>query len=305
MTAPAAAPPLSRVRTFLFGALAVVWFSEMMILGVPSLSNVWTHLWQVVLPDNPQLATALSVSWSVSAPEKGALFVMAVAALISRDPRTRTALFASMALVPPLNIAFPFRQQGFLIGPVAVATTLSTILWGSFFLFREPARPEQGETRASQQVVPSRSRIFRDVWFATYSAVLTVMAVLFLFRPETALRLANPCLPSLPSGGSGGLESLVHTTLANGTHLTAVATASWLGTVCGRANPTLRRAVGIASTAHAGLMCLFPLGQMTLRLGGTCAASSLLIVFAPLFAAWVLYAAFSFRVAPTQSPLTQ
>src|SRR2546423_1863662 len=54
---------------------------------------------------------------------------MALFGLSSKSPSVRTALFVSMALVPPLNIAFPFRQQGFLLGPVAVATVLSTILY--------------------------------------------------------------------------------------------------------------------------------------------------------------------------------
>src|SRR4249920_3821794 len=93
---------LSRVRNFLFGALAFVWFTEMLFMGLPSLSKVWTHLWQVILPENPQVASALYITWSVAAPEKGALFVMALFGLKSKNPSVRTALFLSMSLVPPL-----------------------------------------------------------------------------------------------------------------------------------------------------------------------------------------------------------
>ena len=291
------APQLSRIRTFLFWALAVDWFIEMVFLGFPSFSKVWTYLWQVTPPENPQLVMALYITWAIAAPAKGAFFVMAVFGLRSKNPSTRTALFASMALVPPLNIAFPFRQQGFLLGPVAVATTLSTILWGSFFLFREPSQqPEQRRIRGSGQLPLSRWEIFQYVWFAAYSAALTLMALLFLFWPRTALNLVFPCLSSLLNTGTEGLSSLIHTILASGTHLLALATASWIATVNYRSNPTLRQALTIASTVHAGLFFIFPLRLIILEFGGTCATSSILIVFVPLFVGWVLYAAFSYRV---------
>ncbi len=291
------APQLNRIRTLLFGALACVWFSEMVFLGFQSFSRVWTHLWHVILPENPQLATALFITWAVAAPAKGALCVMAVFGLRSRNPSARTALFLSMALVPPLNIAFPFRQQGFLLGPVAVATVLSTVLWGSFFLFKEASqRPVRKETGGSGQRPPSRWEIFQYVWMAAYSAALTIMALLFLFWPRTALSFIFPCLSSLLNTDKGGLPSLIHTTLASGTHLLAVATASWIATVNCRSNPALRQAVTAACTVHAGLFMLFPLRQMILGFGWACATSSLLVLFVPLFAGWVLYAAFSYRV---------
>jgi len=132
-------PQLSRIRTFLFWALAFVWFSEMVFHGPQSISKIWADLWLVTPPENPQLASALYLVWAVVTPSKGALFVLAVFALRSKNPWVRTALFVSMALVPPLNIAFPMRQQGFPLGPVTVATVFSLILWGTFIFFRESA----------------------------------------------------------------------------------------------------------------------------------------------------------------------
>lgn len=288
---------LSRIRTFLFGALAAGWFTEMVFLGFQTFSKVWTSLWQVVPPENPQLATALSIIWAVAAPAKGALFVMAIFGLRSKNPIARTALFVSMALIPPLNLAFPFRQQGFLLRPVAVATVLSIILWGSFFLFREPAQqPEQKGTRGASQVPPSRWEIVQYVWFAAYSAALTLMAFLFLFAPGTALSVTLPCLSSLLNTHEGEPPGLIHSTIASGTHLLALAVASWIATAYSRENPALRKAMAVASTVHAGLFLLFPLRQMALGFGANCAASSILVAFVPLLVGWLLYAAFSSRV---------
>jgi hypothetical protein len=290
-----AAPQLSRVRSFLLGALAVVWFSEMMFLGFTFLTKVWSHLWQVALPEDPQLSSVLYVTWRVAAPVKGALGVMAVFGLRSRSPFTRTALFASMALVPPLNIAFPFRQQGFLFGPVAVATTLSTILWGSFFLLREPAQPSE------RQSPRSRREILQDVWFAANAAALTLTALLLLFGTRTALNLLFPCLSGWLDANAGKLGSPIHTGMAAGTHLLALATAAWLATVYGRRHPTLRQAMTVALTVHAGLVCLFPLRQLFQQLGGSCAAASMLAPYVLVFVAWLVYTADSFRVTLTQS----
>lgn len=286
---------LSRIRTFLFGALAASWFTEMVFLGFQAFSKVWTSLWQVVPPENPQLVTALSIIWAVAAPAKGALFVMAIFGLRSKNPIARTALFVSMALIPPLNLAFPFRQQGFLLRPVAVATVLSIILWGSFFLFREPAQqPEQKGTRG--EVPRSRWEIVQDVWFAAYSATLTLMAFLFLFAPRTALRVILPCLASLMNTYEGELPGLIHSTMASGTHLLALAVASWIATAYSRKNPALRKAMAVASTVHAGLFLVFPLRQIVLGFGANCGTSSILVAFAPLLVGWLLYAAFSSRV---------
>lgn len=263
----------------------------MVFLGFPSFATVWAGLWQVIIPENPQLAAALNIIWAVASPAKGAFFVMAVFGLRSKNPSTRTALFASMALVPPLNIVFPFRQQGFLLGPVVVAMTLSIILWGSFFLFRERLQqPEQRQVRGSGRLSLSRWEIFQYVWFAAYSVVLTLMAFLFLFWPRTALNLVFPWLSSLPNSDNAGLSSLILASLGVGTHLLALATGSWIATVNCRSNPTLRQALTVASTAHAGLFFVFSLPQVISRFGGTYATSSILIAFVPLFVCWLLCA---------------
>ena len=291
------APQLSRVRTFLFWGLAFVWFSEMMFLGFPSLAKVHSYMWQVPLPENPQLETALYIAWALGAPAKGALFVMAIIGLRSKNPSTRAILFASSSLVPPLNIAFPFRQQGFLFGPVAVATTLSTILWVSFFLIKERSlQPEQKGTGGSAQSPPSSWEIFQYVWFAVSSAALTLIAFLFLFGTRTALNFVFPCLTGLFSANEEALSSLIHSTMAAGTHVLALAVASWIATVKCRSNPTLRQAMTIASTVYAGLFFVFPLRQIALEFGGNCAMSSVLVLFVLLLAGWVLYAAFSYRI---------
>jgi len=276
-------PPLSRVRSVLFVGLAVVWFSEMFLSGVESLARGWTALWQVPLPVNPKAATALFISSASIAPSKGALFVMAVFGLTSRSVSVRTALFLSMALVPPLNIAFPFRYQGFLLGPVTVATVLSTILWGSFFLFRERVSPsEQQETGGSERRAPSRWRVGRTVWLATYSSILTIMASLLLLAPETASRLMLPCLPRAVPG-------LIQGYMTSGTHLLAVAIACWVATVNCHRNPALRKAVTAAAAAHAGLFLVFPLRQVAQAFGTGCATSSIMFIFVPLFVVWVVY----------------
>jgi hypothetical protein len=290
------APQLSRIRTFLFGAFAVVWFTEMVFLGFESLSKVWTVLWQVVPPQDPELVTALSILWAVAAPAKGALCVMALFGLRSRNPSVRTALFVSMALIPLLNLAFPFRQQGFLLQPVVVATVLSTILWGSFFLFRESARrPEQKRTRDSEQLLPSLWEIFEHVWFAAYSIVLSLIALLLLLWPRTALRFILPCLFSLLDTHEAELPGLIHSAMASSTHLLALATACWIATACYRRYPGLREALAVASTVHAGLFLLFPLRQIIREFGESCATSSILAAFVPLLVGWVLCIAFSYR----------
>jgi hypothetical protein len=261
----------------------------MLFLGLPSLSEVWTGLWQVARPETAQLTSALSVTWAVSAPAKGALFVLAVCALLSKTPFTRAALYGSMALVPPLNIAFPFRQQGFLLGPVTVATVLSIILWGSFLLIRESApQPATGESRSSHAVGSSRWDTIRLLWLAANSTALTLLAALFLFGGRTALGLLLPCLSASFAADGGGVPSLVHTTMASGTHVLALATASWFATANARSHPDLGWLIMLASTVHAGLFMLFPIRQIVQAFGTECASGSLLIVSVPLFAAWVI-----------------
>jgi len=291
------APQLSRIRTLLFGVMVFVWFSEMVLWGF--FSEMWTNVWKMIPPENLQLATALFITHAVEAPAKGALGVLAVFGLISKNPFARTALFLSMALIPPLNIAFQFREQGFPLRSTAVATVLSIILWGSFFLFKEPIQqPEQRRTTGSGQLPPSRWEIFQYVWFAANAAALTLMSFLFLFGPRTALNFIFPCLSSLLNTYEGGLSSLIVSNLGIGAHLLVLATATWIATVYCRSNPTLRQAVTIASTVNAGLLILLPLRRIVLEFGGDCATSSILIAFVPLFVGWVLYAAYSFRIKP-------
>ncbi len=291
------APRLSRIRTLLFGALTVVWFAEMVQWGFLASSGGWQNVWTYVPPDAPQLAAVLSITHAIRAAAKGALGVMAVFGLRSKNPAARTALFVSMALIPPLNLAFPFREQGFGFGTTGVAMIFSIILWGSFFLFREPVRQsEQKGTRGSGQLSPSRWETFQYVWFAVNSTALTLMAFLFLVWPRTALDFIFPSLSSLLHTYETGLSSMIFSNLSSGTHLLALAIASWIATVYCRSNPTLRQAITVASTMHAGLICLLPLWRTILEVGGSSATSSILVPFVPLLAGWVLYAALTYRV---------
>jgi len=293
MSAPSPQPPtteLSRVRDFLFVALALVWFSEMNFLGFQTLSRIWAHLWQVTPPQDLQLASALFETWSMGAPAKGALFVMAIFGLRSRQPFTRTALYASMALVPPLNIAFPFRYQGFLPGPVTVATTLSIILWGSFILFRE--HPSPAERIRANRSAASGWETFQVLWFAATSAILALFAILLLFWPVFILRLALPGHAGLFNPDNGELSSLIHVSMACGTHFLAVSTACWLATANCRRHPALARAVAVAITVLAALFVVFPIRQIVQDMGLANAAPSILMISVPLFFGWLLYLVF-------------
>jgi len=298
------APQLSRVRTVLFGGMVLVWFTEMTFLGFQPLSRVWAHLWQVPVPDSAELATALYVTWATGAPSKAALGVMAVFGFLSKDARARTGLFVAMALVPPLNIAFPFRDQGFLFGPVAVATSLSTLLWVSFFIFREHAAPQSDRARApaSARRQPSLGQILPTIWFSVYAGVLTAMALLFLFWPQTALQLTQPYLAGLTGAEPDRLTSLIHATHASGTHLLAVGIGFWIATVYCRSNAVLRRALATAGIVHAGLFIVFPWRQMLIQFGSQWAASSWLLIFAPLFFGWLLYAFLRYRSRGARVP---
>jgi hypothetical protein len=283
-------PQLSSVRTFLFGALAFVWFAEMVQWGFLASTGGWQNIWKDIAP---QLATALFITHAIRAAAKGALGVMSVFGMRSKNPATRTALFVSMALVPPLNILFPCRADGFPLGTTAVAAVFSAILWASFFLFREPI--QQSEQKPFQ-LPPSRWETAQYIWFAVNSAALTLTALLFLSAPRTALDFVFPSLSSLLRTYEAGLSSMTSSNLSSGTHLLALAIASWIATASSRSNPTLRQAMTVASVVHAGLICLLPLRRVILEIGGSSATYSILIVFAPLFVGWLFYAAFSYRV---------
>lgn len=291
------APQMSRMRTFLFGALAFVWFAEMVQWGFLASSGGWQNIWKDFPEEAPQLATALFITHAIRAAAKGALGVMAVFGLRSKNPTARTALFVSMALVPPLNIVFPCRADGFPLGTTAVAAIFGTILWASFFLFKEPAQqPEQKGPRVLIQLPPSRWETIQYIWFAVNSIALTLMAFLFLSAPRTALDFIFPSLSGLLHTYEAGLSSMISSNLSSGTHLLALALASWIATVYCRRYPALRQAMTVASTVHAGLISLLPLRRIIQEISGSSATSSILVAFVPLLVGWLFYAAFSYRV---------
>jgi len=279
-------PKLSKVRTFLFGALAFMWFAEMVQWGFLASTGGWQNVWKDIAP---QLTIALLITHAIRAAAKGALGVMAIFGLRSKNPLTRTVLYVSMSLVPPLNILFPCRADGFPMGTTAVAAIFSAILWTSFFIFKEPIQ----QTGDSAQVPPSRWEVIQYLWFAVNSAALTLMALFFLSAPRTALDFIFPGLSDLFHSYETGLASMTSSNLSSGTHLLALAISSWVATVNSRSNPTLRKAMTTASTIHAGLICLLPLRRIILEIGGSSATTSILISFVPLFVGWVLYAVVS------------
>jgi len=122
------------------------------------------------------------------------------------------------------------------------------------------------------------------------------MALLFLSAPRTALDFIFPSLSSLFHAYEAGLSSMTSSNLSSGTHLLTLAIASWIATANSRGNPALRQAMTVASTVHAGLICLLPLRRVILEIGESNATSSILIAFAPLFVGWLLYAAFSYNI---------
>jgi hypothetical protein len=282
----ASAPRLSGVRTFVLVGLAVVWFGEGVLTGVQPLAEGWTRFWKMFPPDNPTLAAALYVTHAFEAPLKAGLLVLALFALISRKPSVRTPLYVSMALVPPINIAFHFRAQGFPLVSMTIATTLSAILWGSFLLTSEPAEP----------LLPLQAQPWDTIaraWFGLSAAVLTFLGVLALLAPKTALYWQFPCLSSTFDAHQGELASLTVSTLASGSHLTALATASWFATAGYRTNRTLRQAVTLSSITLTALMCALPLRQVVQQGGWACARSPVLLPFVLLLIGWVAYAAIS------------
>ena len=74
--------------------------------------------------------------------------------------------------------------------------------------------------------------------FALSATILTVLASLFLFAPNTVLYWEFPCLSDVFDAHQGELASLSVSTLAAGSHLTALATATWLATAHSRNNRT-------------------------------------------------------------------
>jgi hypothetical protein len=289
--------PRSHVRTVVLWGLLLVWVSESTITIVRPLADWWTRVWGLHTPDDSLLATALYLTHTLEGAAKGALAVLAVFALRSGSPSVRTALFIPMALVPPLNLAFPFREQGYVLGPTMVGAVLSAILWGSFFLFRErSAQPQPGTDARANRPEP-----LRDVWFAINAIVLTLAAFLYLFAPAAGMRLTFPFLSGVLDGAASGKPTaLALTALAVGTHLTAVATATWIATFYGRRNPIVRAAVAGGSTVHAGLLCFVSLTQLARDAGRDCATSSLLLYAVPLFAGWLIYEAMSYRTVLTR-----
>lgn len=282
---------LSKVRTFLFWCLALVWFSEMLFLGVPFFNRVWIELWHVVPPQDSELATASLLTGMVGAPVKGAFFVMAVWGIRSTNPSTRTALFVSMSLVPPFNVAMPFRYQGFVLGPVLVGSILSVILWLSFFLFKEPYRQPKQKAKQNVGHIPSSGwEIFQYMLFAITSIVITVLAFIFLFLPKTALALSFPCVPNLLDSSQADLSGMIYHSMASGTHLLALSIGSWIATVNCRRNPSLRRAMTITITVFTALFFIFPIRHMIGVFGINCIIPSIPYAFALLLVGWLIYA---------------
>lgn len=286
MTTSPARP--NRARTVVLWGLLVVWLVEGMLSSVRPLTEWWTQFWEYLAPDDARLY----LMHGILAAAKGTLAVLAVFALRSRRPFARSALYVPMALVPPLNIVFPFRAQGFLLRPTLIGATLSVIVWQTFFMFKEGAEPSSRALSTAGRSRVSPRDLLQYFWFAANATALTLAAALFLFSPGAGVRLAFPCL----SQSSGTVPSgVVLLGMVAGTHLTAVAAATWLGTFYARSNGTIRQAVAAANTLHAGLLCVLPLLQLAREGGRVCASSSLLMYSIPLFAGWLVYVTLSHR----------
>jgi hypothetical protein len=285
-TVTSATQRLSGVRTFLLVGLAVVWFSEGVMTGVQPLAVGWTRFWKMFPPDNPTLTAALYVTHAFVAPLKAGLLVLALFALRSGNPSVRTPLFVSMSLVPPINIAFHFRAQGFPLVSMTIATTLSAILWGAFLLTSEPAESSPPQ-KAGQWDILDRA------WFGLSAAILTFLGLLSLLAPNTALYWQFPCLSSTFDAHQGELASLTVSMLAAGSHLTALATASWFATAGYWTNRTLRQAITLSIMTVSALMCVLPLRQIVQQDGWSCARSPILLPFVVLLIGWAASAAIS------------
>ncbi|HEU4937131.1 MAG TPA: hypothetical protein VFT39_11790 [Vicinamibacterales bacterium] len=148
---------------------------------------------------------------------------------------------------------------------------MSTILWVSFLLIREPAQQaEKCEATGPREIV-------RYGWFALSATVLTVLASLFLFAPNTVLYWEFPRLSNVFDAHQGELASLRVSMLAAGSGLTPLATATWVATAHSRRNRTPRQAITLARIAYAGLVCLLPLRQIVPHAGWNCSTSLVLI----------------------------
>ena len=281
---------ISKVRQFLFWCLAVVWFSEMLFLGFPFLNRIWLEFWKVTPPEESQLATASMITGAVGAPVKGALFVMAAIALKSINPSIRTPLFVSMSLVPPFNVAMPFRFQGFIPGPTTVGITLSIILWLSFFLFRERNHQHKQYSDAN---TPSGQENFQYILLALTSALLTILAVLFLFFPKAALRFSFPCIPGIQNASPDEQAGMIYHSMASGTHLLALSIGSWIATINFRRNPGLRQAMTYANIVFIVLFFVFPMRQAMMAFGISCLPLPAFYSFTLLLAGWLIYLASS------------
>jgi len=285
---------LSKMRSFLLWAFVVVWFSEMILWGVRPLAESWTLFWQQLPPEDPQLASALYITHALESTVKGALGVLAVYAVRSGNPAVRLALFVPMALVPPLNLAFQFRAQGFPVGPTTVGTVFSLILWGSFLLFRDHA----GEPpKAAARPEPSRWQTFRTIWLIANATLLTAAAALFLLAPDTGLRVIFPCLTASLDVSRGVPPGLTHGLMAVGTHVMAVSIAVWIAIGYAPSHPTSRQAVMAANLLLTGLIVVLPLRQILQDFGQSCAGASLLRFAVPWFTAWVVYVGVSYRIS--------
>ncbi len=282
---------LHAVRTVVLWGFAVVWFAEMTLWGLRPLSDRWSAFWEVPVPGDPSLATALYLTHAIEAAGKGALGILAVSALRSRSPFVRAALFVPMALVPPLNLAFPFRAQGFPLGPTLCGATLSVILWETFFLFKDrSAQPVPSGGAAPASRAPASAWLERG-WFAANALLQTLVAGFFILAPATAVRGALPCFAGPADAARAVPWVLTIPGMTVGTHLAAVATATWIGTVYARRNASVRRAVAAANTLLFALLCALPLVQLAQHAGVDCTLSSPLLYAVPFLAGWIVYAA--------------
>lgn len=282
---------LHAMRTVVLWGFAVVWFAEMTLWGIRPLADLWTRVWAMPVPGDPSLATALYLTHAIEAAAKGALGVLAVYALRSGSPLVRTLLFVPMALVPPLNLAFPFRAQGFSLVPTLIGATLSVILWETFFLLKdrsaEPVAPG-ADAPASRE---STSGWLERGWWSANALLMTLVAGFFIRVPATAVRLALPCLAGPVDAAPVLPGALTIAGMTVGTHLAAVATATWIGAQYVRRNTTVLRAVAAANTLLFALLCALPLVQLARHAGTDCALSSPLLYAVPLLAGWSVYAA--------------
>jgi hypothetical protein len=234
-------------------------------------------------PENPTLAAALYTTHAFETPLKAGLLVLALFALRSGTPSVRTPLFVSMSLVPPINVAFHFRAQGFRLVPTTIGTTLSALLWGAFLRTSEPAEPAPPHPAGHPDVIGR-------AWFALSTGVMALLSLVHLLAPRTALRWEFPCLSNVFDIHPGELESLRVSTLAAGSHLTALATAGWFATARHPTSRPLRQAMAASMLSMTALMCGLRLRQVVQQGAWTCARSPIFLAFVVLLLGWAAYA---------------